>query len=133
MTLYSSSQTMRIRWSTRMLFINVAHEYFYHNFTCNALHNILHVNTAKRLSVKSILHIQHLKCNLSPSHTVSHFYIGISLDNKQCKKHLLGSIKPCCNILPICNFPYCIYIIWPHIFILQVVCMFPHINSKEGY
>ena len=46
---------------------------------------------------------------------------------------LLSTGESLCNIVPVHYIINCLHIIWPHIFVLQVVRMLPYINSKQGH
>lgn len=44
---------------------------------------------------------------------------------------LLGSFKALINILPVYNVPYGFNVVRSDVFVLKIVCMFPHINAKQ--
>lgn len=44
---------------------------------------------------------------------------------------LLGSLETFAHILPVDHVPDGLDIVWPHIFVLEIVGVFPHIDAKE--
>lgn len=42
-----------------------------------------------------------------------------------------GFSQPVSNVVPVDNIPDGLYIIRPHIFVLQIVSVFPHINPEQ--
>ena len=65
--------------------------------------------------------------------SVTKYFICLLQISEYVAAFLLCCTKPCSNILPISYIPNGFHIIWANILVLQVVSMFPDINTKERY
>ena len=44
----------------------------------------------------------------------------------------LGSSQSLSNVVPVDHIPYLVHVLWTHVLVLEVVSMFPYINSEQG-